>query len=331
MEKDMESAITDALESSEHYLRKDEGGEYYGEIYADYRDEMDSKTAIEILGSDDPYLAFFDKMQEWYMDVEWQYRKELEDEVMGKLIAEDGPFPDGMTAEQEQMFSELMMEMVYYRLPEDHFMGQEFCVNIMVDTGDGNYDYTLNSVYPAYCGYYNSGLDDKASIVWLTKRLGYTKTQLKHELLSEEPIDYNRREPDGFLRSLRKELVNVSCHMNTLTFLVKMTLRELIELNRLIRLQDRNGHHWDATENPYCGYIVIEKGTETGLYSPWQGGGSLFEIELEKDVKLPVKFIRSALPDGGDGYSVEGVYGMCASAWHSGAVKVIHAPNELTA
>ena len=76
----------------------------------------------------------------------------------------------------------------------------------------------------------------------------------------------------------------------------------------------------------YCGYIILEKDTVTGLYDPWQGGGSVFEIQLERDVKLPVKYIRSALPDGGDGYAVESVYGMCGSAWTQGGVKMIHAP-----
>ena len=52
----------------------------------------------------------------------------------------------------------------------------------------------------------------------------------------------------------------------------------------------------------------------------------MFEIQLERDVKLPVKYIRSALPDGGDGYAVESVYGMCGSAWTRGGVKMIHAP-----
>ena len=39
-------------------------------------------------------------------------------------------------------------------------------------------------------------------------------------------------------------------------------------------------------------------------------------MELEKDVKVPIKYIYSALPDGaGPGYSIESVYGMCESAW----------------
>ena len=54
-----------------------------------------------------------------------------------------------------------------------------------------------------------------------------------------------------------------------------------------------------------------------------------FEIQLERDVKLPVKYIRSALPDGGDGYAVESVYGMCGSAWTQGGVKMIHAPLKI--
>lgn len=138
-------------------------------------------------------------------------------------------------------------------------------------------------------------------------------------------------DPKGFLQSMRVELANLSSAMSTVTFLVELTLEQLIELNRLIRLQDRNGVHYDARENPYCGYIIIDKSTETGLYDPWNGGGSVFEIQLEKDVKLPIKYIRSALPDGGDGHSVGSVYGMCGSAWTRGGVKTIHAPVKLAA
>ena len=138
-------------------------------------------------------------------------------------------------------------------------------------------------------------------------------------------------DPKGFLESMQVELANLPSAMSTVTFLVDLTLEQLIGLNRLIRLQDRDGRNYDSRKNPYCGYVVIDKDTMTGLYDPWQGGGSVFEIQLEKDVRLPVKFIRSALPDGGDGYSVEEVYGMCGSAWKQGGVKMIHAPVKLAA
>ena len=138
--------------------------------------------------------------------------------------------------------------------------------------------------------------------------------------------------PKGFLQSMRQELANLPSHMSTLTFLVKMTLRDLIALNRLIHMQDRNGHFYDATKNPYCGYIVLDKTTTTGLYDPWSGGGSVLEIELEKDVCIPARFIRSALPDGciKHEYSVSSVYGLCESEWRE-TVKRIHTPIKLSA
>lgn len=131
----------------------------------------------------------------------------------------------------------------------------------------------------------------------------------------------------AYLESCRQEVANITSQMNTLTFLVKMPLRDVIKLNQMVKLQDRNGHFWDATKNPYCGYLVLDKSVMCGLYNPWGGGGSVLEIQCEKDVKIPVRFIRSALPDGADGYSVESVYGMCGSAWEE-CLKEIHVPNE---
>ena len=49
---------------------------------------------------------------------------------------------------------------------------QEFFVNIMLDTGDGNYDYTLNSAYPCWYGQYDARLDEKSSLLWLARQQG---------------------------------------------------------------------------------------------------------------------------------------------------------------
>ena len=68
----------------------------------------------------------------------------------------------------------------------------------------------------------------------------------------------------------------------------------------------------------------------TGLFSPWNGAGSVLEVELEKDVRLPVKFIYSALPDGASRWkygSVADVYGMCGSAWRD-TLKEINIPKK---
>lgn len=305
-------------------LKREQDDSFSYEIYVDYRDEMDNKTATEILRSDDPAMALWEKLNEWYFDYRHQLLSELVGAVVGKLVDDDGPYPEGLSEEESDLVWDLMNELIFFDLPEKHYLDQTFYVNIMVDTGDGNYDYVLNSVYPCYYGEYGARLDDKASIVWLAKQQGYTKTQLWKALK-----DGDIANPEGFLQSMRQEVANIASHMNTLTFLVEMTLRDLIELNRLVKLQDREGHHYDTTKNPDCGYIVLDKQTMTGLYDPWNGGGSVLEVELERNVRLPIKFIRSALPDGGDGHSIGSVYGMCGSAWKHGGVKLIHCSKKL--
>ena len=321
----LEQAVSDVLDTLLSVERQ-EDGTFSCEIYADYRDEMGDKTAIKISRSEYPMQTFWEHLDEWYQDYQWELGDELEKEVRAKLTATDGPYPEGLSNEDDARMLDTLHNLVYFKLPDEHFMKQSFHVNIMVDTGDGNVDYTLNSAYPCWYGKCGEPIDPKAGIAWLAKTQGYTRGRLKRALQEGDMA-----EPKGFLQSMRVELANLSSAMSTVTFLVELTLEQLIELNRLIRLQDRNGVHYDARENPYCGYIIIDKSTETGLYDPWNGGGSVFEIQLEKDVKLPIKYIRSALPDGGDGHSVGSVYGMCGSAWTRGGVKTIHAPVKMAA
>ena len=63
MKSVLKSAIIDTLHSK-FYLDEKPGDCFALEIYADYRDEMDDKTAGEILQSDDPDCDFNEKMDE---------------------------------------------------------------------------------------------------------------------------------------------------------------------------------------------------------------------------------------------------------------------------
>lgn len=318
MNEKIQRFITDVLDR-ELYFDRQKDGIFYQEIQADYRDSMSNEEACEILLAQDPMQRFWEKLDEWYWITQLEYEGEVSDRVKAALTDVDsGLFPEGLTDEEEQEVDDYLKEIVCFTLPEKHYLKQEFKVNIMVDTGDGNYDHTLNSVYPCYYGRPEDTINNKAAIVWLTKKQGYTKTQLNNALKKGDVKD-----PKGYLQSLRQELANHPSGICVLTILAKMTFEELLQLNRYIRLQDRNGRKYDATKNPDCGYIVIDKKAETGLYDPWNGGGSVFEIELEKDVRLPIRFIRSALPDGGDGYSIDSVYGMNGSCWRE-VVKEIH-------
>ncbi len=313
--KVIESVIINILDK-EWNCKKQDDGTYIYSIDADYRDKMSTKDIVEILESPDPLQTLSEKVWEGYSETDCQYLFEME-KFITEYLEELG-----IVSVEDEVY-DMLMELVSCTYPIEHFLGQELCVNIMVDTGDGNYDFCLNHVYPAYDGDIDEPLDDKAGIVWLSATQGYDKETLK-AALDEENFSCSR----VFLKSMRQEVANVTSHINVTTFLVKMSLRNAIELNKLIRLQDRDGHFYDATERPDCGCIVIDKDTKNGLFDPWNGGGSLLDVELEKDVVLPIRFIRSAWPDGCDGYGIDDVYGMYNSAWDRGGVKEIHAPAQ---
>ena len=311
--------VRETIENKMCAWQKKPDGYYHEEIYADYRDEMEDSTLKEIMKSEDPEQTFYEKMFEWYQDAEY----EIERNLLEAVVASIETAAPTETYDEDEIKDEIR-ELVSIDYPYEHFLKQEFCVNIFVDTGDGNYDYVLNCVYPHYNGRCGETIDDKASILWLARQQGYTKTDLNKALRKGDIKD-----PHGFLESMRQEVINHGSHMAILTFLARMTLEEIFELNELLKLQDRNGHFYDAEKRPYCGYILIDKKAECGLYDPWGGGGSILELQLEKDVRLQIRFIRSATVDGGDGCSIRNVYGTDSSIYREDVVKKIHAPKKV--
>lgn len=305
------------------YSDKGNDGLYEIEVYADYRDEMDNETAAKLCAAKDPFCMFRDWLCEGYQEVVFSGENTLKEKIKSEVKSKFD-----LSAEEweniDSQIDEVVTSFVYWKYPEKHFLRQTFYVNIMLDTGDGNYDYSLNSFYPCWYGDFEIAPDNKSSLLWLARQQGYAKDKFWESLRNGKDII----DPHGFLESCHSELINLPSHMATTTFLVQMTLESLILLNRCINLQDRNGRYYDSSRNPYCGYITLGKETTVGLFDPWAGGGSLFEIQLERDVKLPIRLIRSALPDGTRGqnqYSVGSVYGMCESAW-TDSVKRIQPP-----
>lgn len=307
-----------ANHSTNQIRGKDGKVSYSQTLYADYDDTIGDSTLKEILSAGDPYQEFCDKVEEWFLDAQLDEEDRLFDEVLDKCFHND------LSEEDKDYLREYLQEVFEINTPTDHFLKQPVCINIMMDTGDGNVDFVSNSsVYPCWYGGGNHVIDPRASLLWLVKTQGYNKTQLQNALKEDGTSD-----PYGFLDSCRVEMANLSSHMSTVTFLVKTTLDQAIQLNRLIRLQDRDGHHYDTRYNPNCGSLVVGKGTEVGLYDPWSGAGSVLDIRLEKDVRIPIKYIWTALPDGGQGYSIRSVYGTDNSLWKE-TVKKLQIPKEL--
>lgn len=315
----LENLILDALRAT--YLKETEEGYFVGEIYADYRDELGGRTAGEIIDADHPTDTFWEKLSDWYFESEWWYKDDLVSDIKRKLER-----TQELDDEDEEYLVDYVRERVCFEYPADHFLDEEMYVNIYLDTGDCNYDFVLNSAYPCWYGRSEDRLHDRAGIVWLAKSQGYNKTQLWKALKDGDMAD-----PKGFLQSMRVELANLPSHMSTVTFLVKMSFRQLLELNEAIRWRERQGgRKYDPKDYPHCGYIVLGKDTMCGLFDPWGGGGSVLEVQLERDVKVPIRYIWMAIPDEakGHGYQVGDVYGLCGSAWQD-TLKEMHFPKKM--
>lgn len=258
------------------------------EMYADYRDtvdEIDKRTLKDIFNSDRPDEYFYDMLWEWYdKSDDFSY---LVEQVMTKLDSRDIEY-DSFDV------WEIVQDYVSFYPPYDHFINQDIETDIIVDTGDGNYDYTLNSrIAPCYDAYGETEINDEASLVWLVQQQGHSPDELYFE------------EQDGgkFINSVYNELAEHSSNIAQLTFLVSMKFGDVLRINQTIK---EGG----------SGSITLDKSVMCGLFDNYNGGGSHLDIQLEKDVTIPFNIISQIVPDGaGYGYSVDSVYGLVGSAW----------------
>ena len=275
---------------------------FFDEAYTDYEDYVSDKDLGDILDSDDPEQALEEMLWDCYAGCEWQYRDDI---VSGFLKT-----PEGSKYDREEIDDELV-EMWYFKIPKDHYFEQEVNVDIVVDTGDANYDYTLNAVYPHYNGREDDEIDDKASLVWLAKTQGYTREQLQNYLTNGK----DKLDVKGFLETVYQEVINCSASCPALFIPIKMTIRQLLKINKIINARDKNGYVYDPDKRKDCGSLIIDKNVDCALYDSWAGGGGCWGIELEKDIKLPIKFIHKAVPDGCLDYSMEECYGVTSDCW----------------
>lgn len=287
---------------------------YDFEMYADYRDELDERTIKDILNDDCPMDKFAEIMDEAYMDARWE-----EELRFMEGFLEDNDLEDELDTGDDEL-REIMWDTVSFSEPCDHYLKQDVYINIYMDTGDGNYDFACNcEFYPCWDGGDNHEINECASLLWLAQQQGYTKEKFEEAMTADASSEIGSK----FLKSVYLELVNHPSCLGAVVFLVKMTLEQAIQLNELMKKQTAK---YDKRDNPDCGAIILDKSVMCGLYNNWNGGGSILEIELEKDVEIPIKFIYTALPDGEEsGYGIGDCYGMCGSAWTE-CVKQIKEP-----
>ena len=309
----------------EHFNVDDDGGI---KIYCDYRDELSDTTIKKIMASNNPRETFSEVLWEFDDYYEWDYLINTID----KNLTDD---EQELYANNKTEIVDFINETYSFYYPEEHF-NKSVKVNIMLDTGNMNYDFTRDNVLN-WDGQYSGGeFDEESSLLWLAKQQGKAtllkkcvKESWKRWMTDEHQYKETTDCEDKFVISAMHELANLPSHMGTMTFLVEMSLFDLFELKEAIQKEEEWNDSYELEERKGTGYIVLDKSTMCGLFNCWSGGGSMLEIECEKDIEIPLRCIFDVVVDGTKiyGYDVNEVYGLIGSAWKN-TLKEIH-PMEI--
>ena len=294
--------------ATQEYFKKN------NEIYPDYRDEFDDSNfkkmadLIEKNKNEKPIDVIMDYISSFYEDYEDYYWKE-EIKSIAKMANVD--FDE---IKDDDDFREIVNEERYYTPPYDHWLDQEVCMDLVINSGDADFDFGSNGCIPPH---YNGDLDywdneacQAASILWFIDKQDGNREDFKKFL--EWNFDDNENSVCPFKENIWEnklynscfdELNNCGSHMNELIFLTKMTVKEWAETVENIR----NGKP-----------ITIKAGTTAGLFDEWMGGGSILELPMVKDIEVKTEEIFKFEPDAALRYNVVDVYCPTEKMWEIG-------------
>lgn len=286
-----------------HYMEENSDGIFcytyypYGEEYYLSKDILK-----EILDNKEPMDYFLDTLLSNYIDCIGESEHWVINDIIETIMEdlnEENEDESYINDHDDYELHDFILDHLCAQAPIDEFLDKEYCINIVLDTGDANYDYITNSSYEELIASKKSGLH------WLINQQGASYAELEEAFTNDKLISNN------FLDTVYSEINNVTSSMNALTFFVNMSLSDLLKLNTL--LKD------DSNKNKT---ITIKKCTSCGLVDYWNGAGSLLGIELQNDVVLPLEYVFDASYDGYIGrYGVSEIYGYDESLWN-GAVNI---------
>lgn len=282
------------METEYGYLKNIENDIFEIQIQPEQENLLDKNYLSKIIYADNPLEEFYEIINLFYDNSYSVYMDYFFDEFLKsrKLYGE-------IDEDEKEKIFDYLHDNIMINYPYENYLEAMYSVNIIVDTGDGNYDYTLNCVYPHYNGRIDENINNSASIVWLAKQNGYTKRQLNKALKFEEFYE------SKFLKSIFQELINCTSHMNALSFFVEMTLKDIIALNM---------------KKEKIKFIKLCKDTKCGLIDTWNGAGGMLDIVLEGDIKIKGEFISSIFPDCVICYGIKDIYGIDDYLWKQGKV-----------
>lgn len=263
-------------------------GRFCETLYPDATDYLTLKELTAVIDAEGShYDALIDLLDEDYADAADDALDALMDALHDRWDEDSAPLP--WDDADEDTVREIVRNAVDFVLDYDHFLRQTLYLNILINTGDGNADFTHNNWLDRYA--LTRPIPDDSGLLWLARSQGYSDADVERAIRAPQ-------KPHGvFLDSVIDECANATSLMNALTFFVQMSVGQFVA--------------WlDSGAD-----LTLSSDAACGLWDPWTGGGSLLEITLERPVTIPFA-IAEAAPDGVRGnYDVADTYGMLRRFW----------------
>ena len=276
------------------------------EVYWDYRDELSDEHKSQILAGkiDEVETELWEHNMDNNYDLEMERIKEVCEEFKTEFEAE---IFEGEDFEWDEIKSEMRDEFLDYLAVDMNMKDllRKSSVNVRIEL-HSNYDcmnsHWLESQSPfemdSYFGDMVKALKMNPAKVkkMLIEKNMKTAGKFRDNKSKNEMVSYS---------DLWQEMENSSCGANLLTFVGKLDLSEFIGGGKPNK-------------------IKIPKGNNCGIFSSFQGGGSVIEMELLRDVTIDLeahgktKYDNFEMISDGDkdgGYSIDRVYGVTSSFW----------------
>jgi predicted ABC-type ATPase len=299
------------------------GADGYYEIFWDYRDEISADEVVEAIENyqSDGYESVRDylseKIYERNIDADWDCICDIESAVQNCENADiiraykmTDSFVDDLQAAGYNGIDPCI---------DDLLSRSDFKLNVMFATAnEKNMDMT--SIVNSYGSYWSPDLDRiktvdlDNSLTYLIHQQGHTVEEV-YDCLHGNPTGFGSDEPTDFVKSVVNEIVNNSSSaMSELTALIKVNGSELDEFIKKIN---------EGKEN-----IKLDKRTMVGIYNEYAGGGSVLEIELEKDLVIPTSMVQNVEIEHRGGNTLDSVYCLDGSAWRETSAESAFTDNE---
>lgn len=288
--------------------------ESYYLVYIDYRSNLDgyAKTIQECINKDNGD-KFYEELDEWLSESSYEAAVCELNQIRETMLEDDSlehlhPFIDEWfdTDDNELEIRQLIEERDKSTPEEDLIGNTSLRARATLHTNDDCLldNWSLGNTY-SYSGYFK----DIADVLYLNPaliKITFIKKGINVSGRFPNLVYRNGKEAVSY-EDFADELLNQCCY-------------GLLTFAGMFPLNDIYGNHFGKIT-----HITIPKGNFCGMFSDWNGGGSIMEMKLLRDLKVPVSWRRKTKYDSFDlsvdepkcdGYCIDEVYGLVGSFWN---------------